>query len=85
MDAQRQDGRARRRPALEDGKPIEADKTYKVAGWAPVSEEARAANTKPVWEVVEASAEAAGRPRRAARHVNTPKLLGVQGNAGLAT
>ena len=27
------------------GKPIEADKTYKVAGWAPVGEDARAANT----------------------------------------
>ena len=24
-----------------NGKPIEADKTYKVAGWAPVAEEAR--------------------------------------------
>ncbi|MFI4930284.1 MAG: thiosulfohydrolase SoxB, partial [Burkholderiales bacterium] len=37
------------------GKPIEADKTYKVAGWASVSEEARTApGGKPVWEVVEA-------------------------------
>ena len=36
------------------GKPIEADKTYKVAGWAPVAEEARTApGNKPVWDVVE--------------------------------
>ena len=36
-------------------KPIEADKTYKVAGWASVSEEARSApGSTPVWEVVEA-------------------------------
>jgi sulfur-oxidizing protein SoxB len=31
-----------------NGKPLEADKTYKVAGWAPVSEDARTANTRPV-------------------------------------
>ena len=37
-----------------NGKPIEADKTYKVAGWAPVAEEARhAPGVKPVWDVVE--------------------------------
>ena len=66
-----------------NGKPIEADKTYKVAGWAPVSE-ARAANTKPVWEVVEAWLKQQG-GRVKPRHVNTPKPLGVQGNAGLAT
>jgi sulfur-oxidizing protein SoxB len=66
-----------------NGKPIEADKTYKVAGWAPVSEDARSANTRPVWDVVETwLAQQGGRvqPRR----VNTPKLMGVAGNAGLA-
>ncbi|HET9205718.1 MAG TPA: 5'-nucleotidase C-terminal domain-containing protein, partial [Burkholderiaceae bacterium] len=65
------------------GKPIEADKTYKVAGWAPVSEEARQANLKPVWDVVETWLKQQGgrvKPRR----LNTPKLVGVQGNAGLA-
>jgi sulfur-oxidizing protein SoxB len=67
-----------------NGKPIEADKTYKVAGWAPVSEEARAANTKPVWDVVEAwLAQQGGRVKP--RRINTPALVGVQGNAGLAT
>jgi sulfur-oxidizing protein SoxB len=35
------------------GRPIEAGKTYKVAGWAPVSEEAARAKTRPVWELVE--------------------------------
>jgi S-sulfosulfanyl-L-cysteine sulfohydrolase len=66
-----------------NGKPIEADKTYKVAGWAPVSEEARAANSKPVWDVVEAWLRRQGghvKPRR----INTPKLVGMQGNTGLA-
>jgi sulfur-oxidizing protein SoxB len=35
------------------GKPIEADKTYKVAGWAPVAEEAAKAGNPMVWDVVE--------------------------------
>jgi sulfur-oxidizing protein SoxB len=67
------------------GKPIEADKTYKVAGWASVSEEARTApGGKPVWEVVEAWL------RNQSGHVgtrrpNTPKLVGVTGNAGLTS
>jgi sulfur-oxidizing protein SoxB len=67
------------------GKPIEADKTYKVAGWAPVAEEARnAPGTKQVWEVVEAWLKSQPDGRIAARTINTPKLVGVQGNLGLA-
>jgi len=66
-----------------NGKPIEADKTYKVAGWAPVSEEARQANPKPVWDVVEAWLKQQG-GRVKLRRINTPTLAGVQGNAGLA-
>jgi len=34
-------------------RPIEADKTYRVAGWAPVTEEARGAGGPPIWDVVE--------------------------------
>jgi sulfur-oxidizing protein SoxB len=66
-----------------NGRMIEADKTYKVAGWAPVSEEARRTNNRPVWDVVEAWLKQQGgrvKPRR----IHTPKLVGVQGNAGLA-
>jgi sulfur-oxidizing protein SoxB len=66
------------------GQPIEADKKYKVAGWAPVSEEARTVpGVKPVWEVVEAWLKDQGgrvKPRR----INTPKLVGVAGNPGTA-
>ena len=36
-----------------NGRPIEADKAYRVAGWAPVSEEARDASGPPIWEIVE--------------------------------
>ncbi len=66
------------------GKPIEADKKYKVAGWAPVAEEARTMpGNKPVWEVVEGWLKAQG-GRVKPRKINTPKLLGVAGNAGIA-
>jgi len=67
------------------GKPIEADKTYKVAGWAPVAEEARnAPGTRPVWDVVEAWLKSQPNGRVGARTINTPKLVGVQGNPGVA-
>jgi sulfur-oxidizing protein SoxB len=66
------------------GSAIEATKTYKVAGWAPVAEEARTApGVKPVWEHVEAWLKAQGgrvKPRR----VNAPRLVGMQGNPGIA-
>jgi len=67
-----------------NGKPIEADRRYKVAGWAPVAEDARnAPGVKPVWEHVEAWLRAQhGRVKP--RQVNTPKLVAMQGNAGLA-
>ena len=66
------------------GRPIEADKIYKVAGWAPVAEEAKnAPGVKPVWDVVETWLKAQGgrvKPRR----MNTPRLMGTQGNPGVA-
>ncbi len=63
------------------GRAIEAGKTYKVAGWAPVAEEARHAGNKPIWDVVETWLKAQGGRVRAGT-INTPKLLGVQGNPG---
>jgi S-sulfosulfanyl-L-cysteine sulfohydrolase len=66
-----------------NGKPVEADKTYRVAGWAPVAEAAASQGLPPVWELVEGWLKNQGgrvRPRR----INTPRLLGVAGNAGLA-
>jgi sulfur-oxidizing protein SoxB len=67
------------------GKPIEADRKYKVAGWAPVAEEARAApGSKPVWDVVEAWLKAQPGGHVKARRVNTPTLAGVPGNGGIA-
>jgi S-sulfosulfanyl-L-cysteine sulfohydrolase len=66
-----------------NGKPVEASKTYKVAGWAPVAEEAAKAGNKPVWEVVEPWLKAQGGVVKA-RKLNTPRLTGAAPNAGLA-
>lgn len=64
------------------GKPIEANKTYKVAGWAPVSEEAKNQGNKQVWDVVETWFKA--HPVVTPRKANIPKLIGIAGNPGLA-
>lgn len=66
-----------------DGKPIEASRNYKVAGWAPVSEEAAKAGNKPVWELVEQWLRARG-GKVAARRVNVPRLAGALPNPGYA-
>jgi sulfur-oxidizing protein SoxB len=65
------------------GRAIEAGKTYKVAGWAPVAEEAAKAGNKPVWDLVETWLKAQG-GRVKPRTINTPKLVGVAGNPGMA-
>ena len=64
------------------GKPIEADRKYKVAGWAPVAEEARTAGAKPIWDLVEPWLKAKG--RIAPRRLNRPALVGVRDNPGAA-
>jgi len=67
------------------GKPIEADRAYRVAGWAPVAEDARTAPAnKPVWDVVETWLKAQG-GRVKPRKINTPKLVGIAGNPGIGT
>jgi sulfur-oxidizing protein SoxB len=62
-----------------NGKPLGADKTYKVASWAPVAE---GASGEPVWDVVARYLRA----KKVIRPVqpNRPTLLGVQGNPGAA-
>jgi sulfur-oxidizing protein SoxB len=61
-----------------DGKLIEADKKYKVAGWAPVAE---GASGEPVWDVV--GGWLRNKKTVGARKPNTPRLIGVQGNPGM--
>jgi sulfur-oxidizing protein SoxB len=62
-------------------KLIEADKTYKVAGWAPVQEASKNAGP-PVWDVVETYLKT--HPVLKPSRLNTPVLVGMAGNPGLA-
>ena len=67
-----------------NGKPIEASRTYKVAGWAPVSEEAaKAPGNRLVWEVVEEWLKSKG-GKVSVRAVNVPKLTAALPNPGYA-
>jgi sulfur-oxidizing protein SoxB len=61
------------------GIPLDADKTYKVAGWAPVAE---GATGEPVWDVVERwlKQHKVVTPRQP----NLPRLVGVSGNPGIS-
>jgi sulfur-oxidizing protein SoxB len=63
------------------GKPIEADRSYKVAGWAPVGEEARTAGNKQVWEVIEPWLKS--RKVVATRRLDEPVLKNIAPNPGL--
>jgi sulfur-oxidizing protein SoxB len=76
-------GAGRRITGMElGGKPLDAAKKYRVAGWAPVSEEAKAAGGEPVWDVI-------ARYLRAKKTLpplalNLPKVEGIAGNPGIA-
>ncbi len=58
---------------------IDAAKTYKVAGWAPVTEGVKG---EPVWDVVATWLKS--KPRLVARKANQPIIEGLGPNAGLA-
>ena len=62
-------------------KPVEPSKKYKVAGWAPVSEESKAAGGVPIWDVM--ATYLRDQKVIKPRPLNTPKLVGVDGNPGL--
>jgi sulfur-oxidizing protein SoxB len=64
------------------GKPIDAHRQYRVAGWAPVAEEAKAAGGEPVWDV--AARYLRAQKTIAPRAPNLPKLEGVGSDPGLA-
>lgn len=63
------------------GRPLDASKTYKVAGWAPVAEEARQTGGPPVWDVMaqwlRSNKEVSARP------LNLPTVRGMDGNPGM--
>jgi len=61
------------------GKPIEPEKLYKVAGWAPV---ASGASGEPIWDVVAGWLKSQGNLKP--RELKQPKLIGITENDGLA-
>ena len=61
------------------GKPIDAEKTYKVAGWAPVT---AGAQGEPIWDVV--AGWLRHQKRISARPVQQPRLIGIGDNDGIA-
>jgi S-sulfosulfanyl-L-cysteine sulfohydrolase len=61
------------------GKPIEAAKLYKVAGWAPVAEGVQG---EPVWDLV--ARYLRDKKTLPPPRLNMPKLVGVEGNPGIA-
>lgn len=65
------------------GELIDASKTYKVAGWAPVAEDAKSQNLPMVWELVEKWLAAQG-GRITDRKLNAPRVLGALPNPGYA-
>ena len=62
---------------LDNGRPLETGKSYKVAGWASVNEQ----QGVPVWDVVEKYLRAGKMPDR---HNEGVTLRGVDGNPGIA-
>jgi S-sulfosulfanyl-L-cysteine sulfohydrolase len=65
-----------------NGATIEANRKYKVAGWAPVSEDAKAAGGEPIYDVVARYLRA--QKTIAPRRLNVPKIEGVAGDQGMA-
>ena len=62
-------------------RPIEAGKRYKVAGWAPVTDDAITSGGEPIWEL--AARYLRAQKTIAPRTPNRPRLLGVAGDPGI--
>jgi sulfur-oxidizing protein SoxB len=60
------------------GKPLDPNRRYKVAGWASVAEGAQG---EPIWDVV--TTYLRDRKTLPPVKLNMPRLVGVEGNAGL--
>ena len=61
---------------------IEAQKTYKVAGWAPVSEEAMKLGGEPIWDVLTSYLKDIKTVK--ARPLNMPIIKGIKNNPGIS-
>ena len=61
------------------GKPIDAARKYKVAGWAPVAE---GATGEPIWDLM--AKYLRDKKTIEPRKLNLPELIGMKDNAGMA-
>ena len=66
-----------------NGNLIDANKSYKVAGWAPVSEAAKNLGGEPVWDVI--ARHLRDMKTVKAIKLNEPVIKGVAGNPGIAS
>lgn len=68
---------------LDNGSPIEPDKTYSVAGWATVN---RTPDGRLIWEIIRdyILATKDGNDVLAVPKINHPKVVGVSDNPGMA-
>ncbi|MCU7810071.1 MAG: thiosulfohydrolase SoxB, partial [Candidatus Thiodiazotropha sp. (ex Notomyrtea botanica)] len=64
---------------LDDGTKIEADKNYVVSGWATVGSKAPG---EPIWDTV--ATYLRDQKTVKIKKLNTPKLVGVDGNPGIS-
>ena len=62
-----------------NGKPVDAGKSYRVAGWAPVAE---GVTGEPAWDLLSRYLRA--QKSIAPPKLNLPRLIGVTGNKGIA-
>ena len=66
-----------------NGKSIDPSKTYKVAGWAPVSEEAKNMGGEPIWDVIERHLRDVKVVK--AVKLNEPLVKGIKNNPGMTS
>ena len=66
-----------------NGELIDASKTYKVAGWASVSQAVHDAGGQAIWDLI--ATHLRGRKRIAPPKISMPALKGVAGNQGITT
>ncbi|MBU3598132.1 thiosulfohydrolase SoxB [Polynucleobacter bastaniensis] len=66
-----------------NGKDIDPNKTYKVAGWAPVSEDAKNAGGEAIWDVMERHLRDVKVVK--AVKLNEPIIKGVKNNPGMVS
>jgi len=65
---------------LDDGTPVDAGKSYVVAGWATVGAQSPG---EPIWDTVAKYLKSQGTVK--IKKLNTPKLVNVSGNPGISS